>query len=192
MVKEKIKKMIFNINDIQFGEIVNVEEYIHIDKDKNRYGIENQTSDILEEMLSTLPNYKRTNNVLNSIHIMITRFLQLREISSTFDQNKNITGIIKRTANDRPLAEYLSEFKNDLYWIMMVAKNVKKIYPDSKTSENKRYDDYETINLMEDLKEISSLYVTRRSTRTDKKEYSSFTHQNFDKYLTPFFFIYKG
>ena len=100
-----------------------MEEYIHIDKDKNRYGIENQTSDLLEEMLSTLPNYKRTNNVLNSIHIMITRFLQLREISSTFDLNKNITGIIKRTANDRPLAEHLSEFKNKFYEPILFGKS---------------------------------------------------------------------
>ena len=185
VVKEKIKKMIFNINDIQFGEIVNVEEYIHIDKDKNRYGIENQTSDILEEMLSTLPNYKRTNNVLNSIHIMITRFLQLREISSTFDQNKNITGIIKRTANDRPLAEYLSEFKNDLYWIMMVAKNVKKIYPDSKVPENKRYDDYETLNINDELKEMSLLYITNQSNRNTKSGYSSFTYKSFEKFMNP-------
>jgi hypothetical protein len=57
---------------------------------------------------------------------LITRFLQLRQISSSFDQNKNISGIIRRTADDRPLANYLSEFKNNLYWIMMVAKNVKK------------------------------------------------------------------
>ena len=189
VVKDKIKKMIFNLNDIQFGELVNVEEYIHIDKDKNRYGIESQTTDILEEMLSTLPNYKRTNNVLNSIHIMITRFLQLREISSTFDQNKNITGIIKRTANDRPLAEYLSEFKNDLYWIMMVAKNVKKIYPDSKIPENKRYDDYETLNINDELKEMSSIYVTNQSNRNTKSGHSSFTYKSFEKFMNPFYSV---
>ena len=188
-VKDKIKRIFYDMNDIEFGDVINIEEFVTIDKEKYRYNIETQSSDMLEEMISTIPNYKRTNNVLNSIHNMITRFLQLREISSTFDQNKNITGVIKRDSDDRPLAEYLSGLKNTLYWIMMVAKNVKKIYPDSKTSENKRYDDYETINLMEDLKEISSLYVTRRSTRTDKKEYSSFTHQNFDKYLTPFYSV---
>ena len=189
VVKEKIKKMIFDINDIQFGEVINVEEYIHIDKDKNRYGIENQTNDLLEEMLSTLPNYKRTNNVLNSIHIMITRFLQLREVSSTFDKNKNISGIIKRTANDRPLAEYLSEFKNNIYWIMMVAKNVKKIYPDSKIPENKRYDDYETLNINDELKEMSSIYVTNQSNRNTKSGYSSFTYKSFEKFMNPFYSV---
>lgn len=187
VVKERVERMFFDMDDIEFGDVIKVEEFVAIDKDKYRFNIETQTSDLLEEMISTIPNYKRTNNVLNSIHTMITRFLQLREISSTFDQNKNISGVIKRDAEDRPLAEYLAEFKNTLYWIMMVAKNVKKIYPDTKT-EYKRYDDYETLNLNEELKEISSLFVTRRS-RTDKKEYSSFTYQTFDKYMTPFYSV---
>ena len=189
VVQEKIKRIFFDMNDIEFGDVIQVEEYITIDKDKYRFNIETQTNDLLEEMVSTIPNYKRTNNVLNSIHIMITRFLQLRVISSTFDSNKNITGIIKRTANDRPLADYLSEFKNTLYWIMMVVKNIKKIYPTAQTSEFKRYDDYETINQSEDLKELSSLYITKKSSQTDKAKYSSFTYQPFDKYMTPFYSI---
>ena len=193
VVKENIQKMFFDLNDIEFGDVIKVEEYVNIDKEKYRYNIETQTNDLLEEMLSTIPNYKRTNNVLNSIHIMITRFLQLREISSTFDNNKNIIGIIKRTSDDRPLAEYLSEFKNRLYWIMMVAKNVKKIYPTEKGSEYKRYDDYETLNLNEDLLEISSLYVSRQANResTNKSQtrYTSFTFQSFDKYMTPFYSV---
>ena len=77
-------------------------------------------------MLSSIPSAKRTSNVLNKIHIMISRFIQLRDVSSNFDKNKNVTGFIQKTANDRPLANYLSDFKNNLYWIMMVAKNVKK------------------------------------------------------------------
>jgi len=189
VVREKIQRMLIDMDDIEFGDIIKVEEFIAIDKDKYRYNIETQTNDLLEEMISTIPNYKRTNNVLNSIHIMITRFLQLREISSTFDKNKNITGIIKRTSEDRPLAEYLADFKNKLYWIMMVAKNVKKIYPTSKIAEYKRYDDYETINLNTDLKEMSSLYITRQSTRNLTNRYSSFTYQTLDNYITPFYSI---
>lgn len=189
VVKERVQRMFFDMDDIEFGDIIKVEEYVAIDKDKYRFNIETQTSDLLEEMISTIPNYKRTNNVLNSIHTMITRFLQLREISSTFDQNKNITGVIKRDSDDRPLAEYLAGFKNTLYWIMMVAKNVKKVYPIEKNAEYKRYDDYETINLNTDLKEMSSLYVTRQSTRNLTNRYSSFTYQTFDKYMTPFYSV---
>ena len=185
-VNNKIQQM-FTMNDIEFGEIINVEEYVAIDKDKYRFNIETQTNDILEEMLSTIPNYKRTNNVLNNIHTMITRFLQLREISSTFDKNKNITGVIKRTADDRPLADHLAKFKNSLYWIMLVAKNIKKIYPKNTTQEYKLYTDYETIDGNTNLNELSSLFVTRHSARTHKTEYSSFTYQSFEKIMTPFY-----
>ena len=191
VVKEKVERMIFDIGDLELGDTIKVEEYINIDKDKYRYNIETQANDLLEEMISTIPNARRTNNVLNSIHTMIRRFLQLRQISSTFDLNKNINGIIKRTSNDRPLAEYLSEFKNSLYWIMMVAKNVKKIYPENVKDAGQRYDDYETIDINENLLELSSLFANRRYEK-DKKDsrqprYSSFTYNSFDKYMTPFF-----
>ncbi len=189
VVKEKIQRMIFDIDDLEFGDVFKVEEFVNVDKEKYRFNVETQASDLLEEMISTIPNYKRTNSVLNSIHIMITRFLQLRQISSTFDQNKNILGVIKRSADDRPLAEYLAEFKNSLYWIMMIAKNVKKIYPDSKTAEYKRYDDYETLNLEQELKEISSLYITRQTNRNLNVRYSSFTYKQFDNYMTPFYSV---
>ena len=95
VIKEKIQRIFVDMDDIEFGDVIEVEEYVTIDKDKYRFNIETQTNDILEEMLSTIPSYKRTNNVLNNIHTMITRFLQLREISSTFDKNKNITAKIK-------------------------------------------------------------------------------------------------
>lgn len=109
-----VKRMVFNMNDLDFGEAVRVEEHVSIDKDKYRYNIDTQTNDLLEEMISNIPNANRTNNVLNNIRIMITRFLQLRKISSTFDANNNINGIIKQTAEDRPLADYLSKLKNTL------------------------------------------------------------------------------
>lgn len=191
VVKEKVQRMIFDMDDLELGDIVKIQEYVDIDKNKYRYNIETQATDMLEEMISTIPNAKRTNNVLNSIHIMITRFLQLRKISSTFDLNKNINGIVKKTADDRPLAEYLSEFKNRLYWIMMVAKNVKKIYPENLKEAGKRYEDYETINENEDLLELSGLFVNKKYKKDvsskGQSRHTSFTYGSFDKYMTPFF-----
>jgi hypothetical protein len=190
-VKEQVKRMIFDIDELELGDIVKVEEYVNIDKDKYRYNIETQTNDLLEELISGIPNIKRTNNVLNSIHIMITRFIQLRQIASTFDLNKNINGIIKKTSDDKPLAEYLSGFKNTLYWIMMVAKNVKKIYPENAAEAGKKMEDYETINETEDLLELSSLFSNKKYDKLKKDSrqtrHSSFTYGQFDKYMTPFY-----
>jgi hypothetical protein len=192
-IKEKVQRMFFDMNDIEFGDIVKVEEYVNIEKDKYRYNIDSQSNDLLEELISGIPNSQRTNNVLNSIHIMITRFLQLRQISSSFDSNKNIEGIIKRSSDDRPLAEYLSEFKNNLYWIMMVAKNVKKIYPDSNKVEFRRYDDYETISENDNLLELQSLFNNYRSNQSveGQNKYSNL-YYSVDPYMTPFYSVNPG
>jgi hypothetical protein len=192
-LKEKVQRMFFDMNDIEFGDIVKVEEYVNIEKDKYRYNIDSQSNDLLEELISGIPNSQRTNNVLNSIHIMITRFLQLRQISSSFDSNKNIEGIIKRSSDDRPLAEYLSEFKNNLYWIMMVAKNVKKIYPDSNKVEFRRYDDYETISENDNLLELQSLFNNYRSNQSveGQNKYSNL-YYSVDPYMTPFYSVNTG
>jgi tRNA-binding EMAP/Myf-like protein len=189
-VKEKLQT-IFDMSDIQFGDIINVEEYINIDKDKYRFNIDAQTNDMLEEMISGIPNYKRTNKVLNNIHNIITRFIQLRKISSTFDLNKNITGIIKHTADDRPLAEYLAEFKNTLFWIMMVAKNVKKIYsnPKSKNALG-NFGDYEMIDDNQDILELSNLFKSYKSNKSveGQNKYSNLYH-SVDPYMTPFYSV---
>ena len=189
-VKDRVQRMMFSLNDIEFGDAIIVEEYETISKDKYRYSIETQTNDMLEEMISTIPSSKRTNNVLNSIHIMITRFIQLRKVASTFDLNRNVTGIIKITAEDRPLAEYLAEFKNTLYWIMMVAKNVKKIYPNSLNAEYKRYDDYETINENNDLLRMDTLFKNFKSNNgiEGQNKYTNL-YYSVDPYLTPFYSV---
>ena len=189
IVKEKIQKIMFDMNDIEFGDIVNVEEYVTVDKEKYRYNIEAQTNDMLEEMISSIPNSKRTNNVLNNIHTIIMRFIQLRKITSTFDVNKNVTGMIKITAEDRPLAEYLSQFKNTLYWIMMVAKNVKKIYPDEdESSENVQIGDYEIIDMNDDLLNMETSFKNYKVNRgvEGQNKYSNL-YYSLDQYLTPFY-----
>ena len=146
-----------------FGDIIKIKEVVTIDKEKYRYSIESQTNDLLEEMLSTIPNVKRTPNVLNSIHITITRFLQLRNQSSTFDGNRNITGSVKKSADDKPLAEYLSKFQNTLYWILLVAKNVKKVYPSSEKNKKDETNDIEYVEMNRDLLELTTLFKNYRA-----------------------------
>lgn len=187
VVATKKMKNVFNVGDIEFGDVLNIEEFVNIDKDKYRYNIEAQTNDLLEEMIANIPIHKRTNNVLNNIHIMITRFLQLRDLSSKFDKNKNITGVIKPTAEDRPLADYLSKFKNQLYWLMLVAKNVKKIYEENEDDINDSdYDDIVSIVMDNDLKELSGLFNKLESDRYIKPKYSNYTYKSFDTLMTPF------
>lgn len=189
-LKEGVQRLIFNINDIEFGDIVNVQEFKTVDKDNYRYSIERQSNDMLEEMISGIPNVNRTNNVLNNIHTMITRFIQLRKLASTFDSNNNVTGTIKITSEDRPLADHLAGFKNTLYWILMVAKNVKKIYPDTKNNDYNRVDDYETTHETDDLLMMETLFKNYRG-NTGLEGQNKYTnlYYSLDSYMTPFYSV---
>ena len=184
-VKEKISRLIIDADQIEFGDTVNIRETVTIDRDKYRYDIESQKNDLLEEMISNIPNTKRSDSVLNNLHIMITRFIQLRNLASTFDANHNITGIIKKTANDKPLAEYLSTFKNNLYWIMMVAKNVKKAYTNK--IKQKRSNDIEYLDENSDLLEMSALFQNYRSNDgiEGQNKYTELYH-SLNKHTVPF------
>ena len=186
-IKANKERLVFNANDIVFGDIINVQQFVEIDKDKYRFDIETQTNDMLEEMISTIPNVKRSNNVLNKLHIMITRFIQLRELSSNFDKNKNVTGFIKKDANDKPLAEYLSGFKNTLYWVMLVAKNVKKLYLPDEGNSYHRYGDVEDIPEINNILEMSSLFRRYKSNEgiEGQNKYSGL-YSALNPYLTPF------
>jgi hypothetical protein len=186
-IKANVERLIFNANDIVFGDTINFQQFIEIDKDKYRFDIETQTNDMLEEMLSSIPNDKRTNNVLNKLHTMITRFIQLRDLSSNFDKNKNVISFIKKGASDKPLAEYLSGFKNTLYWIMLVAKNVKKIYLPDEASYYNRYDDVEDIPEINNILEMSSLFRRYKSNEgiEGQNKYSGL-YSALNPYLTPF------
>ncbi len=186
-VRDRVQQLLIDADDLQFGDTIKIEEYVNVDKDKYRYNIDAQTNDLLEEMISTVPILKRTNNVLNNIHTIITRFLQLRQMASTFDSNMNVNGVIKITSEDRPLAEYLSKFNNNLYWIMMVATMTKKTYmSDNDTSS--AFTDYENIRLETDLSQMDELFRTYRANKNveGQNKYTNL-YYSLDPYMTPFY-----
>ena len=85
-------------NEIQFGEeLDSITQYVNVDESQQRYNIDTQTNDLLEEMLSQIPNTQRTVSVLNNVHTMIERFKQLREEFSTFDEIKTSMGQLLKT-----------------------------------------------------------------------------------------------
>ena len=72
----------------------------------------------------------------------------------------------------------------------MVAKNVKKIYPDPYTMPKyRRYDDYETINIDEDIVSMSTLFKNYKSNNgiEGQNKYTNL-YYSLDPYLTPFYF----
>ena len=59
---------------------------------------------------------------------MISRFKELREEFSIFDEYNNAIASRKVGSEHKPLVNTLDELKQKLYWILLVSKNKKKIY----------------------------------------------------------------
>jgi len=130
-VEEKIHQMLVEADDIVFGlgeEFAPVTQYIEKDLTNVRYSIEAQCNDLLDEMLSTIPDHERTRSVLTNIHTMIERFKELRTKFSILDKHGNVLAPLKRGSDWKPLTEQLVKFNHILYWLIPVAKFVKKVY----------------------------------------------------------------
>lgn len=130
-VKDELQKVLLEANDVIFSfgeEFAPIEQFVEKDTAKVRYSIEAQCNDLLDEMLSTIPNSERTRRVLREIHTIIERFKQLRTQFSTLDKNGNVLSPLKKESDWKPLSSELYDFNKKLYWLLPVAKNVKKVF----------------------------------------------------------------
>ncbi len=187
-IKDTFKQLILEAEDLVLGDYLGaVSEYVTVDKENQRFSIEAQANDLLEEMVSNVPNEKRTRSVLNNIHTMITRFVQLREMSSSYDEYNNVIGLTtnKITANHKPLVEYLSTFKNKLYWLLLVARNMKKVY--NTYGSNDEYSDVVFIEHQDDFEQMKAFFETFRANASaeEQNKYMEL-YTSLSPYMRPF------
>jgi len=129
-IQEEIRSLIFNADQIKFGEeeLEAITQFIDVPEEEQRYDIDKQLDDLLDDMLSTVPNAQRTDTVKNNIHKMIQRFQQLRDTFSIFD-NKGYALMPKaQGANYKPLIGVMEKLDKQLYWLLPVVKIMKKLY----------------------------------------------------------------
>jgi hypothetical protein len=186
-VKDQLREFILKADQIQFGdeELGPVVQYVDVSSKHQRYSLETQLSDLLDELLSTIPSTQRTNRVLNNIHIMIERFKQLRAKFSFYDKYGNVAGPVVKEATYKPLLEYFETFHKNLYWILPVVKNVKKVYDAEHIDEDNN--DIENIALFSDLKNMQELIDNYKSNNvpTDQNKYATL-YSELAPYFTPF------
>ena len=63
-VKDQIRQFIIEADQVKFGdeEFGPIVQYVDVESKSQRYSIESQVSDLLDELLSTIPNAQRTPN----------------------------------------------------------------------------------------------------------------------------------
>lgn len=186
-IKDQLREFIVKADQIIFGdeELGPVVQYVDVSTRSQRYSIESQVSDLLDDLLSTVPNSQRTPKVLNNIHIIIERFKQLREYFSFYDQYGNVDGALVKQANYRPLTSWLKKFNLNLYWILPVVKNIKKVYNvDNIDDEN---NDLINIELNKNLKDMTDIINNYRSNSApiESNKYTSL-YSDLASYFIPF------
>ena len=189
-IKQQLREFILKADEIVFGdeEVGNIVQYINIDESRQRYSIETQTNELLDELISSIPNKDRTTRVLNNIHIMIERFKQLRNTFSTFDENYNVNGMKFKEANWKPLVENLFHLKKSLYWILPVVKNMKKMYNIDEANNNiNDYPDIVSLSLSENMSDFEKIFNNYKSddTPVEINKYVTMMKE-MNPYMTPF------
>ena len=188
-IRNQLREFIIRADQIVFGkeELGPIRQLVDVEKEKQRYSIDDQVSDLLDDLLSTIPNPQRTQKVLNNIHIMIERFKQLREEFSVKDEYGNIDGIVVFTANYKPLINHFRNFKQNLYWLLPVVKNVKKLYDVNVEDIEEENTDIINIDAGNDLESMIDIIKTYKSNSipSEQNKYVQL-YTDLNPYFTPF------
>ena len=161
-------------DDFMVGKQIEFFADVEVRESEQRYGIEIQTTDLLDELLSTIPDNARSFSVMERIHRIIRRFIELREKFSSFDKNGNILGFKNFNATYKPLVEHMNNLDTNLQWIIPVVKDKVKLYSEKVTSDEKS-------SLKEDLQE----YKNNMEVYKGNNNYSSF-YNGINGIFTPF------
>ena len=176
-IKDQIREFIVKADQVQFGdeEFGPVVQYEDVAAQSQRYSIEAQVSDLLDELLSTVPNAQRTPKVLNNIHTMIERFKQLREEYSSKDEYGNVKSFYTKEATYKPIVRrYFYNLTYNLYWILPVVKNKKYIYNvENVYEENDDVIDLNVNKTLIDLREEINAYKSN-NLPSDQNNYAEF------------------
>ena len=187
------KALLIEADDIEFGnDLDEITQIVDVPEHQQRYGINIQTNDMLNDLLSQIPNIKRTPQRLNEIHILIERYKELREIYSNSD-DYSVTLKIKGD-NYKPLVESLKKLEKKLYWLLPIVKNNKKVYDiineedalfiDELTLAKSLIDENELINnwkanLIPEEQNKYNFYIQQLN-----KLYTPFTNYHISNYIT--------
>ena len=130
-IKDTLHGLYIDANSIVFGKkLAPIAQLVEVPEGERRFGIDIQINDLMDELLSTIPNSQRTKQVLDNIHNLIERFKELRSLYSKFDNNNNAYDLKMVGALHKPLIEHINKIDRNLKWIIPVVTNRRKIYDD--------------------------------------------------------------
>jgi hypothetical protein len=193
-IQEQTRNYIFNADQIHFGEDLEaITQLVSVPEEEQRYDIDKQMDDLLDDMLSTIPNAKRTDLVKNNIYKMIQRFKELRDNFSVFDDKGYALMPKAFGPNHKPLISVLEKLEKQLYWILPVVKNIKKIYTNDEEKEENEEDeapdsgDVKNIQFRENADAINQIVESYEDNTTiNESNKYELLQKKLNPYFTPF------
>lgn len=150
-VREELHELYSMANEIIYGEDLGLfKQQVELPENQQRFSIETQTNDLLDELLMGIPESKRTQRVKDNIHLLIERFRELRTEFSKFDANGNVSTNTFLGNNYKPLVARIRKLDQKLKWIVPVVALRKKIYSNV---PNDTYQDAEQLSIGDVLKD---------------------------------------
>jgi hypothetical protein len=183
-LKTQLKDILLDADQIEFkGTLESITQAREVPDERKRYGIDTQVNDMLDELLSSIPNIDRTSRVINNIHTEIERFKQLRLQFSIFDANGNANIPLLKGAEHKPLVSHLQSLNYKLKWILPIVQNYKKTYDlDVDTDTDTQIPDILSLTLANSRIEE---YKIRELYNTNTDNFQTYM-KKLNPYLTPF------
>ena len=184
--KVDIQEINNNVKNIILGEELGIiSQSIKVNSQEERYGIEIQTNDLLNNMIAKVDDISSRKLKIKEIKKNITRFEELRKIYSEFDEFGNPTTFKKKGYLHKPL---FKKFKNleQIEWILPVVELKNKLY-DIDSSESENQDDIESYETNENLLNIMGEQNKYENNIKEGDENNfKFRTSNIINYLKPF------
>jgi len=171
-IKDILHNMYIDANDIIFdtGDIEIVNQVVEVDSKNKIYTLDEQITNLLDELLSNIPNNGRTKSVMDNIQRIITSFKRLRSKFSKIDEYGNIESPLIFGIKHKPLVEKIHSLSSNLRWIIPVVSLNKTLYSEETEDESgtdngtgsgigeenidQPSSNIKTTNLIDNLKEI--------------------------------------
>ena len=181
------KEVLLDADDIVFGEeLETIRQLVPVPEAETRYGIEVQSNDLLDDLLSTIPTAGRTKKVLNSLHVMIERFQQLRQIYSKLSDDGEVEMPDKKGAGFKPLVQAAEKLSQQLYWLLPIVKNRKILYDFDIDEEDENSGIVETTLAVTQTEIYDLVQQYKQNMVPDGQNKYRFLYNRLNPLLTPF------
>jgi hypothetical protein len=181
-IREVLQHIYLDAADIFGDDLEEITLEVEVPESQKRYGIDVQINDLMDELLSTIPNTRRTKRVMDNLSLLIQRFKELREKFSKFDDNGNIVDFVSKGTVYKPLVERLQNLNTKIQWIIPVVSNQRKLYGNDEAE-----DDSENVDLKDVLiqqREVQDNYIKNANIGEGSKYVKSY--QSIADTMTPF------